>query len=61
LIADSAGAVRGLLHPVRASVLPRASGVKYSAGNAYGIARTDHAATLQVMNGEKTVCITALH
>lgn len=60
LIADSAGVVRGLLHPVRASVLPRASGAKYGAGNAYGIARTDRAATLQVMNGEKTVCTAAL-
>lgn len=61
LIADSAGIVRGLLQPVRASLLPRANGLRYSGGNAYGIARTDQAAKLLVMDHGKPRCVAVLH
>jgi hypothetical protein len=60
VIADGAGVVLGLLHPVRASVLPRVTGVRYSAGNAYGIARTDQAAKLMVLHNGIPRCVTAL-
>lgn len=60
LIADNAGIVRGLLHPVRASALPRANGLRYGGGNAYGIARTDQAATLLVMDNGKPRCMAVL-
>lgn len=61
LIADASGIVRGLLHPVSASLLPRANGLQYSAGNAYGIARAAQVNTLLVINHGKPLCATALH
>lgn len=60
LLADSAGTVRGLLHPVRASALPRANGARYSGGNAYGVARSNEAAKLLVMKGDNPVCVAML-
>lgn len=61
LIADASGTVRGLLHPVSASLLPRANGLRYSAGNAYGIARAAQVSTLLVINHGEPLCSTVLH
>ncbi len=62
LIADDAGIVRGLLQPVHASLLPRSNGMMYSAGNAYGVARTAQATSLMILNQQaEPLCVTKLH
>lgn len=60
VIADDTGIVRGLLQPVRASVLPRASGARYSGGNAYGVVRSEQAVKQLLIKDEKPVCMVLL-
>ncbi|MCC7516982.1 MAG: hypothetical protein IT470_06560 [Pseudomonadales bacterium] len=61
LIADQAGIVRGLLYPLRASLLPRASGWRHPSENAVGIARQAQThAVLVVMREGEALCSASL-
>lgn len=61
LVADSNGVVRGLLQPVRNSLLPRFSGVLHDNYNAYGIARLEEQAPrLLLLEDGQPLCMATL-
>lgn len=58
LLVDGDGTVRGLLQPVRNSVLPRASGLRHDDFNAYGVARMEQAPVrLVLLRANRLLCV----
>jgi hypothetical protein len=61
LMSDTSGVVRGLLHRVRSSRLPRFSGVLHDDYNAYGVARLEQPAhQILLLNNGQPLCVAAL-
>ncbi len=61
LIADSSNRVRGLMQPVRNSLLPRMSGVRHDGFNAYGVARMGQAnGRLVLLRAGHPLCVAVL-
>lgn len=61
LVADNSGVIRGLLQPVRNSLLPRYSGVVHDQYNAYGVARLEQpAARILLLRSGEPLCVMSI-